>query len=562
MEQQIEITSRISRLLPVYGITNVIGCPGSRDMPLLTAFNRNNRLKLDMVIDERSAAFSALGISEVTGRPVAIVCTSGSALLNFAPAVAEAYYKGIPLLVISADRPPEWIDQNDGQTMRQNGALGNIVKCSLTISDNSGTANCDRLLNEALQSLTYSGAGPVHLNIHLSEPLLPCPAERISGDGRKISLTARGDSLPDREIKAMWDTLSDKKVAIFIGSMPPDHGLNKALNKLAEFDNFIIIGDNVSNIHGKDFIYGIDNILSFAPSGLPGTLRPDILITAGCSPISRKFKEAIRGMPEISHWDVVHGFRLQDTYRHLERVIVSNPVQFFSQLSSARRQPTKMAKFKAEWMSLKRYSAAETIRFIKSAPWSDIKAFSLIYERIPHKWNVQCSNGMSIRYMNMFDCSVFNRFSCNRGINGIDGSTSTAVGASNSSTGITLLLSGDMSAYYDIAGLMSPLMNNRFKMVVMDNSGGDIFRCIKATSDIPERESLLVCQTKFPGERLASAAGMKYLSATDEQSLMTSMSTLIEENEKPVLLVIKTPGEINSKVYSDYINRNNRHEQI
>lgn len=553
------ITALLSGLMSEYGITHVVGCPGSRNMPLLTAFGRNDKLHLDMVIDERSAAFSALGIAEITGKPVAIVCTSGSALLNFAPAVAEAYYRRIPLLVISADRPASWIDQNDGQTLRQPGVLDNVVKRSIAVSDDTSLADrCqyyNRLINEALHELTYPCCGPVHLNVHLSEPLKPCPADVIGMPHDKISLSVHRTDLPEREIESLWNILRRKKVMIFVGQSSPDENLDRALNRLSELDNIVIVADNVSNLRGNNFIRGIDAILSEATDDELKRISPDIVITSGSGPISRIFKEYIRKSDYVEHWDVVPDLRFQDSYRHLTRTIIAGQTEFFMQLSQTAASADISSDYKQSWQTLRSRASSSIEEYVGMIPWCDLKAVSAICKAVPSDWNIQCSNGMLVRYTNLFDCSGFNRFSSNRGVNGIEGSTSTAVGASGVFRGITLLLSGDMSAYYDAAGLISPFLNSRFKMIVFDNSGGDIFRCIKATKEVPERETLLSCDMKFPGEQLAALAGMLFLSATDEKSLEVSFDKLVREVDRPAMLVVRTSKEVNSKIFIEFINR-------
>ena len=162
-------------LLEAHGVRRVVCSPGSRNAPLLIAADARKRLETSVVIDERSAAFVALGMAMVSRRPVALVCTSGTALLNYAPAVAEAYYQGVPLIVISADRPLEWIDQDDSQTIRQPEALRNFVKGSYSLSDRE---QCDRpgwyetrIVNDAILTALAPKQGPVHINVRLSPPL-------------------------------------------------------------------------------------------------------------------------------------------------------------------------------------------------------------------------------------------------------------------------------------------------------------------------------------------------------------------------------------------------------
>ena len=171
---------QLAALLREYGIDHVVVSPGSRIAPLTQTFSQHPAFKCFTVVDERSAAFFALGLIQKINRPVAVCCTSGTALLNFGSAVAEAFYQQLPLLVISADRPAAWIGQMDGQTLPQPGIFNTLVKKSVQLPEPVTEEDewyCNRLINEALLELNHYGKGPVQINVPLSEPLFEFTTE-------------------------------------------------------------------------------------------------------------------------------------------------------------------------------------------------------------------------------------------------------------------------------------------------------------------------------------------------------------------------------------------------
>ena len=165
------------------GVENVVLSPGSRCAPLTIAFARHPKLTVRTVSDERAAAFIALGMAQTTGKPTVLICTSGTAALNYAPAVAEAFFLQVPLLVLTADRPPEWIDQLDGQTIRQQQVYGQHIKRSfdfpVALENPDAVWHTERMVSEALNEAVAYPAGPVHINVPLREPFYPADGENL-----------------------------------------------------------------------------------------------------------------------------------------------------------------------------------------------------------------------------------------------------------------------------------------------------------------------------------------------------------------------------------------------
>ena len=546
----------LSDLLIAHGIRHVVISPGSRNVPVIMAISRRSEFECHTVIDERSAAFIALGMSIQSGSPVAIVCTSGTALLNYAPAVAEAFYRHIPLVVISADRPEEWIDQDDSQTLWQQDALAPYVKRSCDICAHIDFPNgkwwTDRMINDVLLEAANGRPGPVHINIRLDAPLNR-QADHTLNSARVISMITPPQLLPVTKIRDIAKGLaSPHRVLIIAGFHRPDYKLNRALIRLASHPNIAVMTESISNLHSPMFINRIDSTLCRLPDSDKETLRPDTVITLGGAIVSRHIKEWLRNLPGLNHWHVGVSHTTVDCFKHLTTRINMDATPFMSQLASAMNRHKGESGYSRLWHEAAKRAADIHDRYIANVPWSDLKAMAYIFSHIPRSWNLHLSNGTPIRYAQLMDRMNIHRSECNRGVSGIDGCTSTALGSAALFSGVTLLISGDMSFQYDISALSSTLLSPRFKMIVICNGGGGIFRFIKATSGLPETEQHLAVGTNLPLSDLCRGYGISYHEADSMPTLSQSFNRFINETETPSLLAVYTPGKLSADVLKGY----------
>lgn len=551
----------LADLLAKHGVKNAILSPGSRNAPIVVSLARKKGIETHVVIDERSAAFVALGIAEVTDEPVAIVCTSGTAVLNYAPAVAEAYYKQLPLIVISADRPAEWIDQDDSQTLRQPGVLDNFVKKTYALkAECSGPTEAwwlNREINDALMTACGDCRGPVHINMAVDEPLTPMTTHLRREAERLIAVTRPREDASLGEIRWLASQLgAPRKVMVVAGFMSPDETLNRALAKLAKMPNFVVLAENLANLRFPDLVLSIDSVLCAIPEAEMDRFRPDVVITCGGALVSRLVKRFLRQSPGLRHWHVGHNEHAVDCFQSLERRILMNPGVFFAQLSSAVQAHKSFDVYGAMWKRLRKNAERSHDEFVSAAPWCDLTAFARLYPLIPKGCNLQLSNGTSIRYSQLFSSSKIARYDCNRGVSGIDGSTSTAIGASLAYQGVTLLITGDMSAQYDVGALASALLSPDFKMVVLCNGGGAIFRFIGSTSSLPELNEYFACGANLPLDKLCEGYGISFFEVSESDDLESVFSDFISEKSRPALLAIHTDGLLSAEVLKQYFNRN------
>lgn len=544
-----ESTDIIAKMLSEAGVRHVVASSGSRSLRMVRAAVDNGALNVRMVVDERVAAFSALGISDCLNEPVALICTSGSAMLNYGPAISEAYYRGIPLIAITADRPVDVIDINDGQTIHQNHALDNIVKASLDID---ATKPCSKEALDAVKHVISAALsprkGPVHINLHLEEG-----NEALTYESIDYEVVAEEPIVlnPEPTLSSMNGAeFSDKKILIFLGQMPFDRETADLAVKLSRKPNVVIVADIVSNCSGGDVITDIEPIAGRLKES-PDTYAPDLLITLGkTSPISRRFKEWLRSLKGYSHWRVNDKAEPEDTYYHLDRTVVSDDKAFLEFLDN-NIPDSNHSTYNKVWFELYRKASAVKAKLLVCAPWSDVAAINIVAERMPENYDIQCSNGMSIRYLSMIGINR-HRLQANRGVNGIDGSTSTAIGYSTVSYTPTLFITGDMSAVYDISALYSGQLTPKFKMVIIANKGGEIFRMVKATRDYKNCEKMLCEIPEIKWDSVANSVGMHYYEASDASQLEQQLPLFFAETDKASLLVINTPAG-NSETYRNII---------
>lgn len=546
----------LAGILSKLGIKDVFVSPDSRNSPIILAFRNIGEMNIRTVVDERSAAFIGLGACSVSRRPVVLVCTSGSALLNYAPALAEAYYRRIPLIAVSADRPADRIDRLDSQTIHQEGALRNVVKYDVdiddfSVSDITAAADADRKINDAVINALRMPCGPVHINLRFNEPL----EEDIAPDKLDCRLIRHFSTLGAGLTPAQWSQLDEdiagKKILVVAGQASPDHKLSQAISKLAAIPSVAVVADRIANLNAEEIVSGQDLIIPLIKDD-PAFI-PDILISFGGAQISRKIKEWLRDASVKRHWHI--GFtpeNIPDTYNALTDIIEVEPHLFFRKLAVRISHLSIRSEYSSIWKTMSERCASFLKEYASSAEWSDLAAFQTIFSNLPEKINLSLSNGMAIRYSELFQSRNIHMRSCNRGVSGIDGSLSTALGESIAYAGQTLAITGDMSLRYDMGALASDLWHDRFSVAVINNSGGDIFRMIGCTSDKATMQQNLAAPdaARLPLKALANAFGFRYLEVHDRSELVAAMNELKEATGKKLINIITDPDK-NFHIYKE-----------
>lgn len=577
---KIPLSQTVVTLCKVHNIKHIIISPGSRNAPLTIGFTHDDFFKTYSIVDERCAAFFALGIAQQKQELVAVVCTSGSALLNYYPAIAEAYYSNIPLVVLSADRPKYLIDIGDGQTIKQKNVYGEHVHFSanlkLDLKDEQKISSEDELpifknienklerllgLQKDIQSHNESEihdaftiatikSGPVHINIPFDEPLYDI-VEELSINPQPYKLQNRVEKIDNFEIKSCLDIWhSAKRKMILVGVLQPNSIEERWLQELADDDSILVFTETTSNLHHPDFFPGIDKIIAPLEESELKLLQPDILLTFGGLVVSKKIKAFLRQYKPEHHWHV-DLFRANDTFFSMEMHIRLTANTFLKEFLPQVTHHTK-SDYKASWLEVRQKRRKLQEAYLKNIPFSDFTVFNVLLKNLPKQSQLQIGNSSAIRYAQLFqlrkDIEVF----CNRGTSGIDGSTSTAIGAAVAIKERVTFISGDLSFFYDSNALWNNYIPKNFRIIVINNNGGGIFRILPGHKDTENFDTFFETKHKLSAKPLCEMYGISYHNANDEVSLLKELESFYSGSKYPKLLEIFTPSSLNDQVLLDY----------
>ncbi|WP_091897421.1 2-succinyl-5-enolpyruvyl-6-hydroxy-3-cyclohexene-1-carboxylic-acid synthase [Polaribacter sp. KT25b] len=530
-----------------FHIDTVVISPGSRNAPLTIGFSNHTEIETLSVVDERCAAFFALGIAQQTKKPVAIVCTSGSALLNYYPAIAEAFYSNIPLVVISADRPKHLIDIGDGQTIRQENVFENHILFSANLVENEKfkTRN-SQLIGEALQIAT-SQKGPVHINVPFDEPLYETVAELQEFHFPHISLSSLDNSHINYDnFSKIWNA-AEKKM-ILVGVNYPDEGLHKLIDFYADDKSVLILTETTSNLYHKNAVNSIDQLIFSLEESQLQDLKPEILITFGGMIVSKKIKQFLRKQQPKHHWNIDER-KAVNTFFCLSEFIQTKPVDFFSNFNKLILK--KESNYQQKWLQLRDEKRVKHQQYLSKTVHSDFKVFEQILESIPKNSQLQISNSAIIRYAQLFTIDKTNTIFCNRGTSGIDGSTSTAIGAAFANKNQTVFITGDISFFYDSNALWNTNIPSNFRIILINNSGGGIFKILPGPK-LTNALSFFETPHCLTAEHLCKMYEFEYQKAFSSESVTEELKGFYKTSEKPKILEIFTPSAENDLILTAY----------
>tara|TARA_R110000868_G_scaffold108031_7_gene295210 strand:- start:18680 stop:20341 length:1662 start_codon:yes stop_codon:yes gene_type:complete len=529
------------------GITTIVISPGSRNAPLTIGFSNNPAFKCYSIADERSAAFFALGIAQQTKQPVALVCTSGSALLNYYPAFAEAFYSQIPLIVISADRPQSKIDIGDGQTIRQENVFENHSVYNANLHESVSIEN-DQKINEAI-NCAIDKKGPVHINAPFEEPLYETVSElSVESIVMASAKETQTISIADwSEYATIWNNSPRKMV--LVGVNDPNVVNETTVEALANDSSVVVLTETTSNLHHSSFINNIDTIITPFSNEDFEEFRPDILVTFGGMIVSKRIKAFLRKYKPKHHWHI-DSLRAYDTFGILTKHFKVDTNVFFDAFLPLTQSVASDYFEKSEALKLLRKQKSDL--YLSKIPFSDFKVFEKVMPLLPKNSQLQISNSSAIRYAQLIDIDPTIEVYCNRGTSGIDGSTSTAIGAAVANEKQTTFITGDISFLYDSNALWNNYIPKNFKIILINNGGGGIFRILPGHEETPVFNTFFETSHCLTAEHLAKMYGFEYTVASDENSLVNSMMDLHIQNEKPSILEIFTPTLDNDRILLQY----------
>jgi len=510
----------LTALLVAHGVRHAVVCPGSRNAPIVHNLNECAEIACHPVTDERSAAFFALGIADATGERTAVCCTSGSALLNFAPAAAEAYYRNVPIVFISADRPTQWIDQLDGQTMPQPDALGRFVRKAVTLpepTDGEQRWHCNRLVNEALIT-----DGPVHINVPISEPLFHFSTEHLP-EQRVVK------KVTDEQLLQLF--LKAERPTIVVGQNDRGGSLLAPLKFLSR--TVVVLGESLS-----DSPVPFDLVLHRVHgTALEPALRPDFVIHVGGTLVGKRLKKFLRATDA----PVCRIGSFSDTFMHLQWLAEPSTISLITK--ELEQTPTPPSPFFQLW---KEETAKAEQRIADFAPpysqLAAVKELESQLEETDYDYQLHYANSTAVRLSNLYS---HGRVWCNRGINGIEGSLSTAAGFSAASSEMVFCVIGDLSFFYDQNALWNRNLRGNLRILLLNNGCGGIFRQLKGLAASAARDELVAAAHATKAQGICVQNDCGYICAHNAQELQTGIQLLINSGtSRPMVLEVFTdPAE-------------------
>ncbi len=521
---------QLAQLMLSHGVTRCVLCPGSRNAPLSATLAALPGMECRCVTDERSAGFAALGWATQAHAPVAVCVTSGSALLNLHPAVAEAFYRRVPLLVLSADRPARAIGQQEGQTIPQPGALGPLVRSAVDLPEHDA-AHANRLINEALLALTHHGGGPAHINIPLSEPLFgveegPLPTPRVI---RRSIFRSMG-GLEETALMSLLTPLPRR--LILFGQMADYPDFPEAM---LQEKHVAFIGEHLSNAHGTAQTRP-DLLLGPTPDA---SWSPDILITCGGCIISKRLRALFRAHPPKEHWHVGEDGEVIDSFGCLTRVIEGDTWAFWQMLDAWASEGD--ADYAARWR--------RPVPEFPTDSYSGMALVGRLMKNLTTPCTLHLGNSSAVRYAQLFPLAPQVHVECNRGVNGIEGSVSTALGYAMADERPNILILGDLSFFYDMNALWMPGTRGNMRVLLLNNGTGGIFSTLP---QCPAHESIHGPHGA-QAEAWVKSMGWRYMAVHTNDDIPPALAALsAAEAEAPLLVEAFTDAATDAALLRDF----------
>ena len=559
---------------------DVVISPGSRNVPLAIGFASNKKFKCYSIVDERSAAFFALGLSQKSKKPTILICTSGSALLNYYPAVAEAYYSEIPLIILSADRPEYKINIGDGQTINQSNVFEKNILYSNSLKQDCSHAteeiiksNLQKIVNykadyskiEKLQksiqknneeiieiafNLSINKMQPVHLNVPMEEPLY----EFNDSPSISVKVKKKPEKKPSlTDLDNFYKAINKaSKIMILIGVSDGNILSKKSIQKINSCSSIIVMKEHTSNVFNESFISNIDRLigpieLHSNSDFLFDELSPEIVISLGGMIVSKKIKSFLRNYKPRKHFHIGNNISKDSFYSGVEH-INTTANKFFENIDLNKSD----SKYFEKWNQLDYSKLDLHNRYMKVINFSDLKVFEILTNWIPKKYNIQVANSTPIRYFQLFDLKNKNMMFANRGTSGIDGSTSTAIGSSVQNDSPVLLVTGDLSFFYDVNALWNNHIPKNFRIIIINNSGGGIFKILPGFKENNLFSEFIETQHNLSARLIAKMFNFNYTRVSTKFGLNLYLRTFFKNSKKPKILEIKTSSVKSTKILKEY----------
>jgi len=526
----------LGSLLARFGISHVIVCPGSRNAPLIQLFTEDDRFHCYSIVDERSAGYVAMGMARQLLQPVAVVTTSGTAVLNLAPAMAEAWYQQIPLVVLTADRPVEDVPQFNNQVVDQQAPFFSHTKGffenPLRIRDLHELDSALASVGALLQASVTTPMGPVHLNVPLDEPLY----ERLPEPRLSVAEFADNSDLYEDEPEDLTKVDPNKKILVLSGMRRPDAATMEVLEELTLCRELVVVAENIANMPSPHFISNPELILAGASKASLKEMQPDLVIAFGGQVVSKQMRLFLQGIEQLET-KVLNG---------------SIPDALQGLIPGDRKTGAFTNHYLQSWERISLKVIPGFSGYMEKAPFSNLVAVHRAVKNLPSNSILHLGNSSAIRYSQLIPVKKVNPCFSNRGTSGIDGCVSTAVGAAMVSSALHILIVGDLSFVYDSNALWNKDFPNNLKILILNDGGGGIFRMLEGPGSMNFFEEFSVTHHPVSLELLSQAFGRRFRRVDNLADLEDNLEVLYEPGSEISVLEVDTTASENSRIFKDF----------
>lgn len=538
-------------LFKSHNVKRFVISAGSRHKQIEIALGIDPFFEIYSVVDERSASFFALGLIQSYNEPVGIICTSGTASTNYYSAISEAFYQHLPLLVITTDKPPRLLDQQEDQMIQQVNMYGSMVKYSTNLPEIKTPIDewhLNRLVNEALLELNHHGQGPVHINIPIKSYEDTYEIKELP-HCRVIKRFDYSTNSIQRTMIA--DTLSGKKIIFVLGEgQPMNDSQYDTLDLFIKKFDCVFLADKMSNCHHQNVLENALPLLLALSNADIEEVKPDLIITCRSN---YTFNDIFKGFVKrcgdnIEHWYVSPSGKIVDPFRTLGVVFEMNEFDFMSQMIKSTEENARSFDFSKTWRLISNSISEPNLGFCH------ITAIGKLLRSLPKGSCVQLANSHTVRMAQFFDIDSSVKVFCNRGTDGIDGSMSTSVGYAASSENLVYLLIGDLSFFYDMNALWNIHLSNKIRILLVNNFGGSILSVPKCHyPDSSKLPNYIKARHSVSAKAWLEDRGFKYFSASNTEELDYGIVALTNENsDYPICLEVFSDNENDYKLVSTY----------
>jgi len=540
----------IIALLKEYGIRNIVISAGTRHIPIVFSVEEDNFFNCYSIVDERSAAFFALGLIQETQQPACIICTSGTATCNYVSAVNEAYYQHLPLVVLTSDRNRAYLNQLEGQCLPQLNLFKDVIRKVVDlpiVRDELDAWYCSRLVNEALLELDHREKGPVQINFQIDDNY-PEKYGTFRFEVDTLPNVKRIHRLMAYDADIKWQEWSQllvgKRIMISWGeNLPISDTDADIVQKFCQEYNAVIRANNISNIHTDNTLNNSElesamNIVDW------NNMRPDIVITMfGNEPTVSKQRMKQWG-DKTEHWHISSDGLVADPYKRLSRIIECPPIYFFSRMLSFSHE--KCNGYSEQWKALERQKVTKNILDVE-LEYSAIYAVQGLIKRIPQNALLHIANSNTIRNIELLPLPKDVVTYCNRGTCGIDGSMSSYIAQSYVTNRPSFLVIGDLSFFYDMNALWNKYHTKNTRILLSNNSGGALFHSqyYKSVKVFDNIDRHIAAEHDTTAKGWAESQGFEYLCARTKEEYDANICHFTAcDNTRPILFEIFTDKEI------------------